>query len=129
MNVETSCHSPYITLGCHWKSISGSCLWKGRRQEEGQAARPGPAAPIQGAGTILALTAVVPAKLGWWKFQGLGPGFESRQRLYCEHCWEKGLHHGLDNPRGQLQTSYLEQRGQGTSLLRYCWSQLDSGKL
>lgn len=71
---------------------------EGQKAGGGQAARPGPAAPIQGAGTILALGAVVPAKLGWWKFQGLGPGFESRQRLYCEHSWEKGLHHGLNNP-------------------------------
>lgn len=117
MNVETSCHSPYIALGCSQKSISDSCLWKGRRWEEGQAARLGPTAPIQSVGTILAHGAVVPAKLGRWQFQGLGPGFESKQRLCCEHCWENGQHRSLDNLQGQLQISYLEQSGKGTSLL------------
>lgn len=41
MNVATSCHLLYLALGCSWDSISGSCPWQDRGQEEGQAARPG----------------------------------------------------------------------------------------
>lgn len=64
MNVAIPFHLPYLALGCSWHSISGSCPWKDGGQEEGQAARPEPAVPIQGVGTVLALRAVVPAKLG-----------------------------------------------------------------
>ena len=76
MNVRTSCHLPYLSLGCSWE-ISDSCWWKDGRQEEGQAARPAPAAPMQGVGDVLAPRAAVPAKPGSWMFQGLRPGLES----------------------------------------------------
>lgn len=88
------CHLPYVALGCSWKSISQAATGEGREAggAEQQAARPGPAAPIRGVGMVLAFGAVVPAKLRRCTFQGWGPGFESKQRLCCEYCWEKGLH-------------------------------------
>lgn len=84
--------SPLRSLGVQLEEYLRQPLGKGGRRAEGQAARPGPAAPIQGVGTILALGAVVPAKLRRCKFQGWEPGFKSKQRLCCEYCWEKGLH-------------------------------------
>lgn len=64
MNVGTSCHLPYLALECSWRNISGSCLWKDGGQEEGQAARPASAAPIQGVGDVPALGAAMPAQRG-----------------------------------------------------------------
>lgn len=60
---------PYPALGYSWKSISGS--WR----EEGQAARPGPADPMQDVGAILALRAMVHAKIQRW--HGWGPGLKA----------------------------------------------------
>ena len=94
MDVETSCHLPHLVLGCGQESISGS-----RTQVEGEAARTGPAAPHTRCGCPLFL-GQAPAKPGRQKFQGLGSGVESRQRLCCEHRWEMGLQSGCDDHGG-----------------------------
>lgn len=115
MNVGDSCHLPYLALGYSWDSISGSCPWKEGGQEEGQAARPGPAAPIQGVGTILAPGPVMPAKLGRWEFQGWGLGLRA-DKGFAVNTAGKGDCTAASTTRGGNCGPATWSSGQGASI-------------